>query len=417
MSLGMQFIQALVSTRNAAPIRDVRDEFFVKHEKAAFKFVRTHLSRHGVLPSAETLLENNHRLARAVEPASYYAGKLRERYVYSLIAERNPEIAAAMRQKDPGAALAIIRELSQLGGHVLEQDAFSTLQIEAAELLADYQRVKESGEPDMGIPFGWPTLDRMTLGMQGGDLIVLAGRPNVGKSWVMLAMAYNAWCAGRSVAILSMEMSKKQMVRRFVSFITGANPNLIRQGALSNWAEELMRGAVRGLRRRPPVWINSSDMKHKSTLLVEKVLSEHSPDVLLIDAAYRLQPAESRNNMMGHERSAQVVGELKQNAMHFDRPIVAVNQYNRSVKSKSGSAAELGSAAGTDSWEQDSSMFIGIRHGPPPFEDSSRVLDLTKDREGPLGALRINFGFDPVDFSEIAGDEQFQMSEESEWGE
>ena len=417
MSLGMQFIQSLVSTTNPAPLRDVREEFFVKHEKSAFRFVRDHLRRHSVLPTAETLRENGHRLSRSVEPAGYYAGKLRERYVYSLISERNQDIAAAMRRKDPAEALTVIRELAALGGHVLEPESFSTLELEGAELLADYERVKENGEPDMGIPFGYPTLDEMTLGMQGGDLIVLAGRPNVGKSWIMLAMAYHAWCAGKSVAILSMEMTQKQMVRRFVSFITGANPNLIRQGTLSTWAERLMRGAVRGLRRRPPVWFNSSDMKHKSTLLVEKVFSEHSPDVLFIDSAYRLQPAEARGNMSGWERQSAMVGELKQNAIHFDRPIVAVNQYNRSVNSKSGSAAELGSSSGSDSWEQDSSMFIGVRHGPPPFEDSSRILDLTKDREGPLGTLRVNFGFAPVDFSEIPEDEQFSMDDDSEWSE
>lgn len=417
MSLGLQFIQSLLASGNPSPLRDVREDFFVKSEVEAFRFVKRHLARHNVLPDADTLLEHGIRVSRAVEPPSYYSSKLRERYVYNLIAGKNPDLIKAMKSKDTGAALRIIRELASLGGHVLEPDSFSTLQLEATELMADYLRIKESGEPELGIPFGWPTLDHMTLGMQGGDLVVLAGRPNVGKSWVLLAMAYNAWCAGASIGILSMEMTKKQIVRRFVSLITRANPNLIRQGQLSTWAEELLRGTVRGLKRRPPVYVNSTDMKHKSTLLVEKLFSEHCPDLLLIDSAYRLTPQDARGNMSGWERQSQMVGELKQNAIHFDRPIVAVNQYNRSVKSKGGSAAELGTSAGTDSWEQDSSMFIGVRFGPAPFEESSRILDLTKDREGPLGSFRINFGFDPLDFSEIASDEQYQMTEDSEWSE
>jgi replicative DNA helicase len=417
MSLGMQFLKAVVMARNPAPLRDVKTEFFVKHEKEAFKFLRNHVKRHGEIPRAATMTENGHRLSRAEEPAGYYAGKLRERYVYTLIASAMPDISSSMRGKDPAAALTLIRELSSLGGHVLEPDSFSTLEIESVELMEEYARIKASGEPDIGIPLGWPTMDRLTMGMQGGDLVVIAGRPNVGKTWLMMWMAYMAWCSGMSVGILSMEMTKKQIVRRFVSFITGANPNLIRAGALSVWAEELLRGAVRGLRRRPPVWINSSDMQHKNTALAEKILGEHSPDILLIDAAYRLQPNEARNNMVGHERNAQVVGELKQYAIHYDRPIVAVNQYNRSVKSRSGQAAELGSAAGTDSWEQDSSIFLGLRHGPPPFEESSRVIDMTKNREGGLGTCRVNFGFSPVNFEELQGDDDFTMAEDSEWQE
>lgn len=750
MSLGLQFIQALLTSGNPSPLRDVREDFFVRTEREAFLFVKQHLARHGALPDADTLHEHGLRLSRSVEPPSYYSGKLRERYVYNLISSRNDSLVRAMTAKDTSAALGIIRELAALGGHILEPESFSTLQLEATELIADYLRIKESGLPELGIPFGWPTLDEMTLGMQGGDLVVLAGRPNVGKaqplderiptptgwttmgelsvgkevfskdgtatevtaihpqgvlpvysvvfsdgvtvrccadhlwevksarwrgskvlplsevmrldstvrhhgrlsvpmaeaavfpevahvihpyvmgvllaegaltggeirwtcedaevhelmsrfapegyemrpynssgieycyrmttrtkpnplrlelerlsvmwkgalvkaipseyirdsyenrlwlirgmmdgdgsvegfgtpsislsskqlasdlrevlhsigaavtfapretqgavsyrmsirhgssaefftlkrksalvcsaknlklrrtikaiipegevpcqcitvahpsalylaegyvvthnSWIMLFIAYMAWSNGASVGILSMEMTKKQIVRRFVSLITRANPNLIRQGTLSTWAEELMRGTVRGLRRRPPVYVNSTDMKHKSTLLVEKLFGDHCPDIVLVDSAYRLQPQDARGNMSGWERQSQMVGELKQFAIHYDRPVVAVNQYNRSVKSKGGKA-ELGSAAGTDSWEQDSSMFLGIRFGPAPFEESSRILDLTKDREGPLGSFRINFGFDPVDFSEIAGDEQYEMTEGSEWGE
>lgn len=417
MSLGLQFIQALLVSRNPSPLRDVKEEFFVKNELAAFKFVRNHLARHATLPDPDTVVEHGHRLARSTEPPSYYAAKLKDRYVYMLIAERNPALVRAMKSKNIGDALAIIRELASLGGHILEPDSFSTLQLEAGELLSDYNRVKASGESDMGVPFGWPTMDRISMGMQGGDLIVVAGRPNLGKSWVLIFMAVSAWLSGRSVGILSMEMTKKQIIRRFIALVLGVNPNMIRHGQLSVWAEELLRGTIRGLRRRAPVWVNSSDMKNKSTLLVEKLLADHSPDVVLIDSAYRLVPQEHRGNMSGWERQSQMVGELKQLAIQFDRPIVAVNQYNRSVKANSKSKAELGSAANSDSWEQDSSIFLGIRNGPAPFEESSRIIDITKDREGPLGSFRINFGFEPMDFSELAGDEQFGLSDDSEWRE
>lgn len=418
MSLGMQFIHALVTGESTVPLRDVREEFFVKHEKPAFKFTKTHLKRHGVLPSLDTLEENGYDVTRSREPAEYYSAKLRERYIYTLIRSNSDKLAGYMRTKDVANALAVIKEIATVGGHVLEPDSFSSLQLEASELLADYYRVKESGVPDFGITTGWASLDDMTMGFQAGDLIAIAARPNVGKTWILLFCAYMAWCSGKSIGIISMEMTKKQMVRRFVSFITRANPRLLREGSLSTWAEEMLRGAVRGIRRRPPVWINSSDMRNKSTALVEKLFAEHMPDIVFIDSAYRMIPSETRYNMSTTDRNEQVVNELKQIAIHFDRPVVAVNQYNRTVKQRGqAQAADLGTAKGTDAWEQDSSIFIGVRHGPAPFEDSSRILDLTKNREGPIGALRINFGFEPLDFSEITEADQFAVSEESGWQE
>lgn len=418
MSLGLQFIHALVEGESTVPLRNVREEFFVRDEKEAFAFVRTHLKRHGVLPSVDTLEENGHDVMRSKEPADYYAEKLRERYVYTIIRSRSEKIAKSMRDKDVAGAMATIREIATIGGHVLEPDSFSSLQIEGAEILNDYYRIKEQGEPDYGILSGWPTLDRLTMGFQNGDLIAIAARPNVGKTWILLYLAYQAWCAGKSVGILSMEMTKKQMVRRFISFITRANPRLLREGSLSTWAEELLRGAVRGLRRRPPVWINSSDMKHRSTGLVEKLFAEHNPDIVYVDSAYRLIPQDSRYNMSTSDRNEQMVNELKQIAIHFDRPVVAVNQYNRSVKQRGqNQAADLGSAKGTDAWEQDSSIFLGVRMGAAPFETSSRIIDVTKNRDGALGEFRVNFGFSPLDFTELADDDQFSVASDSGYDE
>lgn len=414
MSLGLQFIHALVSGDSTVPLRNVREEFFVRDEKEVFTFVRQHLKRHGVLPSLDTLEENGHDVSRSREPADYYAEKLRERYVYTVIRGRSEKIAKCMRDKDVSGAMALIREISTVGGHVLEPDSFSSLQIEGVELLNDYYRIKESGQPDFGILTGWPTLDRLTMGFQNGDLVAIAARPNVGKTWILLYLSYVAWCAGKSVGILSMEMTKKQMVRRFISFITRANPRLLREGSLSTWAEEILRGAVRGLRRRPPVWINSSDMKNRTTGLVEKLFAEHMPDIVFVDSAYRLSPQESRYNMSTTDRNEQMVTELKQLAVHFDRPLVAVNQYNRSVKQRGQQhAADLGTAKGTDAWEQDSSIFLGVRMGAAPFETSSRIIDVTKNRDGEIGTLQINFGFDPLDFSELVDGDQYSVADDS----
>lgn len=418
MSLGMQFLHALVSGESTVPLRSVRSEFFVKKEAAAYKFVRRHLKRHGVLPSVRTLEENGHEVARSREPADYYSEKLRERYVYTVIRSRSDELSRCMRSKDVEGAMNLIREISTVGGHVLEPDSFSSLQIEGAELLRDYNEIKERGEPDFGIPTGWSWLDRETMGWQNGDLIALAARPNVGKTWLLLYMAFVAWSSGKSIGIISMEMTKRQMVRRFVSFMTLANPRLLREGTLSTWAEEILRGAVRSLRRRPPVWINSSDMKNKSTALVEKLFDEHNPDIVFVDSAYRMVPSEARYNMSTTDRNEQMVNELKQNAIHFDKPIVAVNQYNRSVKQRGArGAADLGSAKGTDAWEQDSSVFLGARFGPTPFEESSRIIDVTKNRDGQTGSFRCNFSLDPVDFSEITEADEFSVSDDSEWQE
>src|SRR4029453_5851452 len=84
-----------------------------------------------------------------------------------------------------------------------------------------------------GVPFGYGFVDRLTGGMQGGDIVLIVGRPGIGKTYTLLNFASRAWKAGYSPMIVSMEMMQLQIARRIVGIITGLDPNQIKKGTVS----------------------------------------------------------------------------------------------------------------------------------------------------------------------------------------
>jgi replicative DNA helicase len=410
-SLGFQFIHSLVRSGNPSPLQDVQREFFVGDELPAYNFVVEHYNRHGRLPDVSTLSERGiPRTLRASEPPSYYSQRLRSRFVYNLINERFPDITAAMRSRNSEEAFSVIQNISSLGAHVLNPATFTTLDTAAAEVLEDYALAKDTVGL-RGVTFGYPTLDAATQGAQPGDLVVVAGRPSMGKSYILSEMAFKAWQAGNSLAIVSMEMNNLQVVRRFLGRMIGTNPGLIRSGRLSTWSERALRRRVAEISGMPPVFILSGDMD-KSTDAVAKMVAEHLPSVVYVDAAYLLSPASKERFNGKHEKLSQVQKELKQIAIKYDRPIIMTHQLNRNVKTKAKEAADMGDLAGTGSIEQDASIILTARYGPPPFETSTRQIDMLKNRDGIINDFKIRFSFDPLCFDEMHEDDTLELAPE-----
>ena len=93
---------------------------------------------------------------------------------------------------------------------------------------------------------GWPTLDAATNGAMGGELVVIAGRPGMGKTYALIEMAHAAWLSGKSILFASMEMGLMQIARRWMGRLLGVNPNFIRAGQVSDWMAGAMAGAAEG---------------------------------------------------------------------------------------------------------------------------------------------------------------------------
>jgi replicative DNA helicase len=413
-TLGIRFLRSVLAENATSVFRNAADpSLFLEEERPAFDAVASHLANYAKLPTLHALAVEGIVFPNDSSPQespAYHSAQLRRRAAYNSINTRHPSLAAALKVKDMDTAIATLREMLAEASGKVEAANYSSLDAEAQLVIADYQFAKtHSGL--RGVPLRWQSLNDATNGAMGGDLIVVAGRPGVGKSWTLLEMALDAHRHGRSVAFASMEMSLMQIARRWIGGMTGINPNDIRDGTVSHWSESTLMQSVANLATSAPVHLFRGDMK-KSVDGIATMMDEFEPDILFVDAVYLLSPAGRKNGSISRwEAISEVIRELKQVALHKNRPIVVSVQFNRNQRDRPGrknkeggqffDVPDLGDVAGSDSIPQDASLLIGQTLWPQPFSSSRRVLHLMKNREGETLSFGINFEFSPVNFSEI----------------
>lgn len=281
-TIGEHFIQAVIEDNSPSLLRRTSELFFLEEELPLVTFVKDYQREFRCLPTRVILRENGFSLGREKSSrkggADYYAEELSNRYAYNAVNEMHPDLADCLRTRDMRKAQSVLREMVSAIGSARRDNQYTTIEQAARGVMRVYLRAKKN--PGLtGITMGWPTADEATNGMEGGDLIVLAGRPAMGKSWELIHMANSAWDAGHSVAVVSMEMGETQLTRRWLGLRTGINPNMIRSGMVATWAERRMKREITSFGRKPPVHLLSGDM-NKEMGGVEEMLDEFDPDIL-----------------------------------------------------------------------------------------------------------------------------------------
>jgi replicative DNA helicase len=264
-----------------------------------------------------------------------------------------------------------------------------------------------------GVPIGWSGIDETTGGYQNGDLIVWVARPSVGKTYCLLHQARAAWEAGKSVLFVSMEMTLDQLGMRLGSYLAGVDPDCVRKGRLSFFAESRFKAALRSVQNASNFHFLAGNFK-KRTEEIDILIQELSPDIVFVDGMYLMRPANQRGNMGRYEAVAYVVDELKMLALERDRPIVASSQFGREA-GKGGKSGSLENIGYTDAIGTHATLVFSIKYGHKervPIRHQGqvvghtvrfpyRVIELLKGREGEQGTFGIRYSFAPFDFYEV----------------
>lgn len=409
-TLYAKLLRACIQDNRMSPIRSVRDDFLVGEEKKLHAFVLKHLTRHSRAPSEEALVSGGFTVPQVVEDnVSYYLDRLVARYAYNILNEATPAFAEAMRARDVPVAIEVFRSaLGQCSG-ILSPNSYVNLAEGARIVSDDYEYARE--HPGLrGITLGWSVLDEATLGLQGGDLGLLVGRPGTGKTWLLIEMMYQAWRAGHSVALCSMEMSVLPMMRRFVARHCRINPNFIRAGQLSDMGERKLREAITELGQTgSSVNFMAGDFK-KDTGSLTEMIDQFDPDLMCVDSAYLLTAeGKAKGTVSRFENIANSVEQIKGVCLGKNKPIMATYQFNRNVKRRQSAredqndnVPELSDVGGSDAAPQAASVVVATRLGKPPREINTRRIDLIKNREGESDiGFTINYKFSPIDFSQV----------------
>ena len=278
---------------------------------------------------------------------------------------------------------------------------------------SNIQESNESGESLVGVSTGFTEIDEITLGFQKSDLIIIAGRPSMGKTALAFNIAENvAKETDQTVLIFSMEMSAEQVVRRFISSI--ANIDL----------QRLMRGQLQ-----------ESDWEG-----IDKALSVLSSKNILLDDTPALSPSELRSRarrikrenkdlamivvdyiglMQVHGKSDNRVSEiseisrsLKALAKELDVPIVALSQLNRAVESRPNKRPILADLRDSGAIEQDADVIAFLyRHeyyDKNDLENKGKAeINIAKQRNGPTRATSLAFRDSIAKFENLAREERY----------
>ncbi|MCP4576982.1 MAG: replicative DNA helicase [Deltaproteobacteria bacterium] len=261
------------------------------------------------------------------------------------------------------------------------------------------ERVVKAGESKgflTGITSGFDHFDRLTAGLQPSDLIIVAGRPSMGKTALALNMGYNAAkSTKKGIAVFSLEMSKQQLGIRLLGFESRIDATRLRTGRLKKdeW-QELIDSADR--LSEIPIYIDDSsaisvlEMKAKCRRLKKR----GELGLVIVDYMQLIQgrrSAESRQLEM-----SEISRGLKGLAKDLDIPVMALSQLNRKVEDRPNKRPQLADLRESGAIEQDADVIVFIYRDEfynPQSEESRNIAEIIigKQRNGPTGSVKLTF--------------------------
>jgi replicative DNA helicase len=247
-----------------------------------------------------------------------------------------------------------------------------------------------------GVPSGWEDLDKLTSGWQAGDLVILAGRPAMGKTSCAMNMAENAAIRySVPVAVFSLEMSKEQLALRLLCSQSEVPLHKLRTGFLGNedWPR-LTTGA--GLLTAAPILIDDSPGQTVLEIRAKcrRLKAEGRLGLVVIDYLQLMRsntPAENRV-----QEIAQISRGLKALAKELEVPILALSQLSRAVEQRGGGGRpQLSDLRESGSLEQDADVVLFVYrevvYKPDTPEPGKAQLIIAKQRNGPTDDVDMTF--------------------------
>jgi replicative DNA helicase len=272
------------------------------------------------------------------------------------------------------------------------------------------ERLQEMKGGLTGIPTGYPTLDRLTAGLQKSDFVVVAGRPSMGKtSWVLNVSQNAAIDHGIPVAIFSLEMSKEQLVQRLLCAEGRVDLQRLRRGMLTSDEHQRLAAAA-GHLNTAPIWIDDSP---GSTVLEMRAkarrLKAERQDLGLLVIDYMQLMTGSRRSENRQQEVSEISRGLKALAKELEMPVVALSQLSRAPEQRTDRRPQLSDLRESGSIEQDADLVMFLyrpeyyakREERESLEGQADLI-IGKQRNGPTGVVRLYFHkqytrFDSVD--------------------
>ena len=279
-----------------------------------------------------------------------------------------------------------------------------------AELLANIfvdLKHKSLNSSLSGLASGFYELDTFTQGFQKSDLVILAGRPSMGKTALALNIGLNIIkTLTLPVLFFSLEMSKEQLMYRIINFETNINSTRLKTGNLykEDWLK--LNAAIQNLSSLPLFLDDTANPTiHDIKMKIKKIIFEQNEiGLIIIDYLQLMQNLQFKTETRSQELS-QITRSLKNLAREFQIPIIALSQLSRSVESRVNKRPILSDLRESGSIEQDADVVLMLYrdsyyNSNVINTDNTVQLIIAKQRNGPIGTVDLQFDPKLMKFSD-----------------
>lgn len=415
-------------------------EDFYRHDH---KIIYEHISR---------LIEHNRpadivTVAEALASSAQLAGVGGIAYLGAL-AQNVPSAANIRRYAEIVRERAVMRKLAEVGTSIAES-AFLPQGKDAAQLLDEAEakifEIAEGGRrgtqgfvdiktllPQVadridqlfqrdsvsdvtGIPTGFTDLDSITSGLQPGDLIIIAGRPSMGKTALSLNIAENvALDAGLPVAVFSMEMSATQLAMRMIGSVGRLDQHKMRTGRLQDEDWVRLTHAL-GRLNDVPLFIDESASLNALELRARtRRLHRQCGKLGLIVIDYLQLMTATRPGENRATEISEISRALKALAKELDVPVIALSQLNRGLEQRPNKRPVMSDLRESGAIEQDADLILFIYrdqvYNPDSPDKGTAEIIIGKQRNGPIGTVRLTFLSEHTRFENFASSNVYSNS-------
>jgi replicative DNA helicase len=333
----------------------------------------------------------------------HYAQIVRDRSILRQLAATAGDIADAAYNPLGRSAKEVLDQAEAKVLHIAEQGARGAQQSqEIGALLAGVvERIETLYNRDdpsdvTGVPTGFPDLDRMTSGLQPGDLIVVAGRPSMGKTSLALNIGEHvALAAGMPVVVFSMEMGASQLALRLIGSVGRLDQHKLRTGRLAAEDWEKLTAALGRLNEAPILIdetpaLNAIEVRSRA----RRLLKTYGKLGLVIVDYLQLMQASTTGENRATEIS-EISRSMKALAKELKVPVMALSQLNRSLEQRPNKRPVMSDLRESGAIEQDADLILFIYrdevYNPETQEKGKAEIIIGKQRNGPIGMVPLTF--------------------------
>ncbi len=289
------------------------------------------------------------------------------------------------------------------------QGGFNSIKTLLAEAVDKIETLFEMEGDITGASTGFNDLDEMTSGLQPADLIIVAGRPSMGKTTIAMNMAENIAISGdKPVAVFSMEMPGESLAMRMMSSLGRIDQHRVRTGKLEDDEWPRLTSAI-NLLAETKLFIDDTPALTPTEVRsrARRLAREHGQlGLIVLDYLQLMQSPSSGENRV--QQISDISRGLKSLAKELNVPVVALSQLNRNLEQRPNKRPVMSDLRESGAIEQDADLIVFVYRDEVYNEDSPdkgiAEIIIGKQRNGPLGTVRLTFLGQYTRFENFAGD-------------